>query len=146
MKYLGVDFGTKKVGLAISDKNRKLAFPYKILKNDQNFIKNFLEILDKEDIGKIVFGKSLNFQMEENSVNQEMKKFIQKIEEELKKRKIEIDFFNEIFTSMEARRGQVKNERRFRKEDRIKNKIKNREIDDSAAALILKSYLESLKK
>ena len=88
MKYLGVDFGTKKVGLSISDKNGKMAFPYKIVKNDQNFIKSFLEILDKEEIEKIIFGKSLNFQMQENSINQEIKKFIQNIERELKKRKI----------------------------------------------------------
>jgi len=44
---------------------------------------------------------------------------------------------------MEARRGQSKNERRFQKEDRKKNKInKSKNIDDSAAALILKSYLD----
>ena len=43
---------------------------------------------------------------------------------------------------MEARRGQVKSERRFQKNDRQKNKIKMKEIDDSAAALILKSYLD----
>ena len=50
-------------------------------------------------------------------------------------------------TSMEARRGQVKNERRVRKNERIEKKINSKkEIDDSAAAIILKSYLDKKNK
>lgn len=140
IKYLGVDFGEKNIGLAKSDSMGQMAFPLIILNNDKNIIENFLKILDDEKIEKIIFGKSLNYQMEENLIHSKLEKFIQQIE---KKRKIEYEFENEVLTSMEARRGQSKNERRFQKEDRQKNKInKKKNIDDSAAALILKSYLD----
>ena len=143
MKYLGVDFGEKKVGLAKSDSLGQIAFPFKILKNDENFEKNFLEILEEEKIEKIIFGKSLNYQMEENKIHKKLKKFLEKIIPVFEQKKISWDFENEVLTSMEARRGQQKNERRVQKHERVDRKIKKREIDDSAAALILKSYLNN---
>ncbi len=143
MKYLGVDYGEKKIGIAKSDSLGQMAFPLKILKNDKDFIKEFFKILEDEKVEKIIFGKSLNYKMEENLIHKRLEKFLNKILEKLKENKIEWDFENEVLTSMEARRGQNKNERRFKKEDRISKKINSKkEIDDSAAALILKSYLD----
>lgn len=74
MKYLGVDFGEKKIGLAKSDSLGMMAFPLTILKNDENLEKNFFKILKEEKIKKIIFGKSLNFQMEENKIHQKLEK------------------------------------------------------------------------
>ncbi len=142
MKYLGVDFGEKKIGLAKSDSLGQMAFPLKILKNDENFEKKFFEILEDEKIEKIIFGKSLNFEMEENKIHKKLEKFLEKIKKKLEAKKIDWEFENEVLTSMEARRGQQKNERRVQKKQRIEKKIKKREVDDSAAALILKSYLD----
>ncbi|HIP33181.1 MAG TPA: Holliday junction resolvase RuvX [Bacteroidia bacterium] len=143
MKYLGVDYGEKNIGLAKSDSMGQMAFPLIILNNDNNIVENFLKILDEENIEKIIFGKSLNYQMEENLIHSKLEKFIIKIQEKIEERKISWDFENEVMTSMEARRGQSKNERRFKKEDRKKNRINmSKNIDDSAAALILKSYLD----
>lgn len=144
MKYLGVDYGENNIGLAKSDSKGQMAFPLVILNNDKSAVDNFLKILDEEDIGKIIFGKSLNYQMEENLIHSKLGKFIQKIE---KKREINYEFENEVLTSMEARRGQTKNERRFQKKDRQNKKIKaKKNIDDSAAALILKSFLDKKYK
>ena len=143
MKYLGVDFGEKKIGLAKSDSLGQMAFPLTILKNDENFEKKFFEILEDEKIEKIIFGKSLNYNMEENLIHKKLEKFLEKISNKLREKGIEWDFENEVLTSMEARRGQLKNERRFRKDERVLKKInKKKEIDDSAAALILRSYLD----
>lgn len=147
MKYLGVDYGEKKIGLAKSDSLGQMAFPLAILKNDENFEKKFFEILEDEKIEKIIFGKSLNYNMEENLIHKKLEKFLVKISSQLKEKKIDWDFENEVMTSMEARRGQVKNERRVRKNERIEKKINSKkEIDDSAAALILKSYLDKKNK
>lgn len=143
MKYLGVDFGEKKIGLAKSDSLGQMSFPLKIIKNDKSFKEEFFKILKDEKIEKIIFGKSLNYQMEKNLIHSKLEKFIDKISDELRVIRVEWDFENEVMTSMEARRGQNKKERRFRKDDRILNKVNSRrEIDDSAAALILKSYLD----
>jgi putative Holliday junction resolvase len=88
MKYLGVDFGEKKVGLAKSDSLGQMAFPLKILKNDENFEKNFLKILEEEKVEKIIFGKSLNYQMEENKINKKLEIFLEIIRPILEEKKI----------------------------------------------------------
>ena len=125
MKYLGVDFGEKNIGLSKSDSFGKISFAFKILNNDKNLKKNFLKILETEKIKKIIFGKSLNFQMKKNKINQKMELFLQEIKPILKKKKISWDFENEFFTSMEAKQIQIKNLRRFKKEERfIKDKKK----------------------
>ena len=63
MKILGIDYGSKWIGLAISDDNRRLAFAYETLENDKklSFILN--EIVKKEEIYKIVIGLPLNKKM-----------------------------------------------------------------------------------
>jgi len=88
MKYLGVDFGEKNIGLAKSDSSGQMAFPLNILKNDENFEKSFFEILEEENIEKIIFGKSLNYQMEENKIHKKLEKFLGKIERQLEENKI----------------------------------------------------------
>jgi putative Holliday junction resolvase len=57
MKYLGIDFGTKRIGLAISDENATFAFPKETLKNDANLLSNLKNILINENIGFIVIGE-----------------------------------------------------------------------------------------
>ena len=48
MKFLGIDYGTKRIGLAISDENGILAFPKEILTNDTNTFKKIEEIIAEE--------------------------------------------------------------------------------------------------
>ena len=102
MKYLGVDYGEKKIGLAISDPTGRVAMPFKIFDNDEKFLGKFLEILDKEKINGIVFGLSLNLESEENMINRKMHKFAEKIKE-ITKNFIIISFQDERFSSREAK-------------------------------------------
>ena len=89
MKYLGVDFGEKKIGLARSDSQGQMAFPLKIIKNDEKLVETFFEILEEEKIEKIIFGKSLNYQMKENLIHRKLERFLDKIKGKLKEEKIE---------------------------------------------------------
>ncbi|OHA83925.1 MAG: hypothetical protein A2937_03230 [Candidatus Yonathbacteria bacterium RIFCSPLOWO2_01_FULL_47_33b] len=45
MRYLGIDYGTKRVGVAVSDEGGTMAFPYAILESDETKFKNPLEII-----------------------------------------------------------------------------------------------------
>ena len=38
MKYLGIDFGSKRVGIAVSDENGQMAFPHSVILNDKIFL------------------------------------------------------------------------------------------------------------
>jgi putative Holliday junction resolvase len=60
MKYMGIDYGTKRVGIAVSDDGGKIAFPYKILENSKKLFQEIFEIISRESIGEIVVGKSLD--------------------------------------------------------------------------------------
>ena len=53
MRFLGIDYGTKRIGLAISDDNGQIAFPKEIVLNDSNTFKKIGEIIKKEKIDEI---------------------------------------------------------------------------------------------
>ncbi len=152
MKYLGIDFGEKNIGLAVSDKKGFLAMPLKILNNDKKIWENFEKVLREEKIEEVVFGKSLDFKGKPNSVNTLIEKFSKefynKFFKDRKKKDLKFNgkiyFENEIFTSIEAKWGIEKDIRRID----IKNKKGNRKskkennIDHKAASMILKTFLE----
>ncbi len=71
MKYLGVDFGSKKIGLAKSDDSATFAFPFQILKNSPERARETIDILEKEGIGEVVIGKSLDLSGRDNKIEDE---------------------------------------------------------------------------
>jgi putative Holliday junction resolvase len=139
MRFLGIDYGTKRVGLAISDENGTLAFPNGILPNNLNFFKEIGIILEKENIEEIVVGESTDFQGQPNVLSKKIGIFISELEA-----RFEIPIFRqkEFLTSVEARGREGKEKNNARK---IKKEI-GKKIDDSAAALILQRYLDKKNK
>lgn len=124
MKYLGIDFGEKNVGLALSDELLTMAFPLSVLENTPNLVEEIGKICKEKEVGLIVVGESKNYAGDENEVMKKIKPFVSELEEKLK---IKVVMHPEFLTSIEAERLQGKNDMH----------------DASAAALILKSYLES---
>ena len=152
MKFLGIDYGTKRIGLAISDENDTLAFPKEILMNDSNTIKRLGQIIEKENIGEFVIGESVDFSGKLNALSARIEVFIL----ELKKRfKLPVHKQKEFLTSVEARRyenlgGQTKNYKNSKRglnlsqaHSKVKQ-IKSGRADASAAALILQRYLDKI--
>lgn len=121
MKILAIDYGEKWIGLAISDDDRKLAFAYKTLENNQKIFSTLNEIVKKEEIYKIVIGLPLNKEMKPTRQTAETENWAKEI---IKKVEIPIDFENEIFTSKAADKLGTKNQHA------------------AAAAIFLQSYLE----
>ncbi len=121
MRYIGIDYGTKKIGVALSDENGVMAFPHSVLKNDDTF---FLEIVSLVNMhhATVVVGDSRANDGSENPVAQEAKIFAARLEEE----GIRVRFEPEFYTSREAERLQGRSDMQ----------------DASAAALILNSYLQ----
>lgn len=58
MKYLGIDFGMKRVGVAVSNEEATIAFPRTILKNDETLVSHIIELVEKEKIGAIIMGNT----------------------------------------------------------------------------------------
>ncbi len=139
-RFLGIDYGTKRIGIAISDVEGVLAFPKEIILNDKNILEKFDNIIKKENISEIVIGESVDFSGKLNALSGRIEVFILELK---KKFKLPIHKQKEFLTSVEARRhsnlnGQVK---KSQAHSRLKQ-VKSGRIDASAAALILQRYLD----
>lgn len=124
MKILGIDYGAKNIGIAISDEEQRIAFPKVVLKNDATFFSLLKEIIEKEDVLRIVLGESKDFKMKDNPIMKDVEKFKKDLNEKIG---LEIVMFPEILTSHQAAKMMGE---------------KNKMIDASAAAIILQSYLD----
>ena len=122
MRYLGIDYGTKRVGVALSDEAGEFALPFSVLPNNRNLLAALAAICREKDVSMIVLGESKNFAGEDNPLQEKINQF-KKVLEQATGLPIELE--PEFFTSAEAARLQSKNV----------------ELDASAAALILKSFL-----
>ena len=84
MKYLGIDFGSKRIGLAVSDGEGKMAFPHSVILNDKNLLVEMKKIIEKEKVESIVIGESKNFRNMPNEIMKEIQKFKKTLEEKTK--------------------------------------------------------------
>ena len=124
MRYLGIDYGTKNIGLAVSDEAGQFAFPLLVVKNDAQLLATLKELIRKEGVQSLVIGESKNFQGVDNPLMAETKKFAERLSAETS---LPIFFEPEFLTSREA--------------ERVPGG-KDEEVDARAAAIILRSYLE----
>jgi|SRR3990167_9336723 len=138
-RFLGIDYGSKRVGLALSDESKTLAFPKTILPNDPNLFSAIKKICAEENIEAAVVGESLDKGGKPNPIMKEINKFREKFSKEIN---LPIYSEPEIWTSAEARRISVK----ARPSPKgIRPSLDRRPVDASAAALILQRFLEKKK-
>lgn len=140
IRFLGIDYGTKRIGVAVSDVNGTLAFPKEIVPNDVNTFKRLGEIIGKENIREIVIGESVDFSGKLNALSARIEIFILELQEKFN---LPIHKQKEFLTSVEARRSKTnkKGLNSSQTHNRIKQ-IKSGRVDASAAALILQRYLD----
>jgi putative Holliday junction resolvase len=142
MRFLGIDYGTKRIGLSISDENGRMAFPKEILLNDANLFKKIGEILEKEKIDEMVIGESVDFSGKLNALSVRIEEFIEVLQEKFN---LPINKQKEFLTSVEARKGRETKKTLTQKQSHSRLKDKKRgHIDASAAALILQRYLDKI--
>ena len=142
MRFLGIDFGTKRIGLALSDENGTLAFPKEIVLNDGETIKKIGDIIAKEKVSEIVIGESVDFSGKLNALSARIEVFILELKENFD---IEIHKQKEFLTSVEARKSKDGKKDLSPSQAHSKAKqIKSGRIDASAAALILQRYLDKI--
>lgn len=139
MKYLGIDYGHKRVGLATSDDGGFMAFPKMVLNNNLSLIDNILELCKEEKISAIVLGESNNSSGKPNKIMGSIEEFKRNIEAETD---IPVYFEKEFMTSVHSLIPKTKNIFSARK---IK-KEKNSKDDSKAATLILQRFLDKNNK
>lgn len=118
MRMLGIDFGEKRIGMAITDKGGKIALPLSVAKD----IDEVVRVVKERGVEKIIVGMPLSLKGKRGRMAKKTEVFI----EELKKRvDVPVEEWDERFSTKEALR--------------IGNKEKK---DAIAAAIILQSYIE----
>lgn len=130
MRYLGVDYGSKRVGLALSDEAGTMGFPHAIVPTTSRLADELCALIEKEHVGAVVIGESRNLDGSDNKIAAG----IVALAIELEGRGIPVYLESEAFTSAEARR-QYESKGKTRKPHFVGP------VDASAAALILTSYL-----
>lgn len=132
MKYLGIDFGTKRVGIAVSDDSATLARPLAVFKNDGTLIDEIGKIVVKEGIGTVVMGCSAG-----NPVQTDIDELIATI---TLTTMLPVETMTEAFSSVEAHGSKGKERMAARA---TKAPQKPSDLDARAAAVILQRYLDS---
>ena len=142
-RVLGVDFGLKRVGIAVSDPMGIIAQGIDTLPNDASLLYKIADIVKKMAITKIVVGKPLKLSGEEGNSAVEAAKFAQKLKDKLNRGsggKLEVVEWDERFTTTIAQRTQI--ELGVKKKERQKKG----NLDRMASQIILQSYLDSQKR
>ena len=131
-KYLGVDFGLKRIGLSITDQEKIFAFPLTTIEFNGafDFLKN---LFLKEEVSKVVIGYPKRLSGVDSDIESSIKIFITKFKKQFPT--IEIERFDERFTSKLASKAIVSSG--LGKKKRSDKLL----IDKVSAAIILQDYL-----
>ena len=132
MKYLGLDYGQARVGLALGDDESKVAVGKGVLEGltQNKLIAKIKAIVNLEKIDRVVVGLPLNMEGKETEMTKEVKLFVEKLRGHLN---IPVQTFDERLTSQMA--------------DTLLRKVKGEKKQDQVAAqIILQNYLEQQKQ
>jgi putative Holliday junction resolvase len=122
MRILGIDYGTKRIGIALSNEDCTFALPLKVVPNIPTLAEEIKKIANEQGLKEIVMGESHNYKGEPNIIMDS----IQTLKRQLQDAGFIVILEPEYMTSMQAERFQGKHDK----------------IDASAAAIILQSYLD----
>ena len=131
---LGLDFGDKTIGIAVSDKTKTIATPIITLKRKgiEKDIKILLSIFKEYNVGGVVLGLPLSLDGNENERTEKVRKFAKELSKNIK-----VTFYDERYSSdviyKELRKNSISNAK-------IKKKI-----DQMAASYILQGFLDNAK-
>ena len=134
-RLIGIDLGSKRIGLGICDEYRKIATPYKTLNktNIDDLIKYLKEIIDENNIKGMVVGNPINMDGSLGKSSQSVKDTIKNIEKSID---IPICLWDERLSTVGA----------FNISSQLDINVTKREkdIDKNAAAFILQGALDYL--
>lgn len=129
MRLLGIDYGSKRIGIALSDEAGRFALPHSVIENSRSLSESMADGIGKiatdNGVTEIVMGESKDYSGEANPVMADSLA----LKERLEAKGFMVRLEPEFMTSVQAERFQGKSPK----------------SDASAAALILQAYLDKEK-
>jgi putative Holliday junction resolvase len=123
MKYLGIDHGTKRIGIALSDDSGKIAFPARIIASGKKAFKEIEMLCRKEKVGQVVIGLPKGADRRETDQTGKVRAFAKVLKQKIA---LPVAFQDELLTTRIAR----------------SLPFAKKEVDASSAALTLQAYLD----
>ena len=132
MRCLGIDYGRRRIGLALSDPTLLIATPLVIIENRgiKKTVLQIMDIIQKNDVKQIVVGLPLHANGDESEMSREARQF----GEVFVALGFSVEYVDERYTSFEAE-SIIGNQRESKKL-----------IDKVAASIILQVYLDERRK
>lgn len=131
MRIAAIDFGFKRIGIALSDENKKIALPFKMVEGGKFAVANVMNALKGKEIEKILVGLPLLMSGEKGEMAIVVEKFAKELSELTK---IAVELVDERLSSKMAdqeMRGLA-----------MSRKQRSEKLDVTAACLLLQSYLD----
>lgn len=126
MRKMGIDYGSKRVGIAFTDEAGLMAFPHVVLKNDGTLLPEIVKLINEKKVREIVIGYSIGRDGKPNVIHEHVEDLISDLTLETG---VPIHLEPEQYTTQEATRFQGKTEK----------------TDAAAASIILNSYITRTK-
>ncbi|HEX9805048.1 MAG TPA: Holliday junction resolvase RuvX [Candidatus Dojkabacteria bacterium] len=130
-QILAIDYGKRKIGLALSDEDKIFAapLPMMLVKSDDEAVEGIITIMQSAGfVESILLGLPLGFDFKPTQMSRIVKKFAEKLKKKIDT-EIKIAFTNEVLTSKQAEQGRSK-------------KFKKEKSDSEAARIFLQEYLD----
>ena len=136
-RFLALDVGERRIGVALSDLSRTLATPYITIHATpvHIFFKKLSQIITQEDVCQIVVGLPISLNGQEGPQAQRIRAFIETLTTQVT---LPIATCDERYTSAEAERIMI--------EAGLRPEQRKARIDEVAASIILQDYLTSLRQ
>ena len=131
-RSLGIDYGEKRVGLALSDRSNLIASPFKTINyiNENDLVTQLKKIVIENDIKNFVLGLPINMKGEDTAQT----KIVRKFKKSLSSLDLPVIYEDERLSSISAKNALIL--------QNIKTGHNKPEIDKTAAAIILQQYLD----
>ncbi len=123
---MGIDYGHKKVGIALSDESGSMAFPHGVIPNDTKLFSTLVKVIKEKNVEEVVIGHSLDKDGKENKIHASVEELMMHITLELG---LPVHLEPEQYSTQQA--------------IRIQGKTAN--TDAAAAAIILDSFITRKK-
>ena len=136
-RVLAIDYGSARIGLAVSDPLCIIARELQTLPNDRRVWERISDIVRDQEVGTIVVGMPLNLKGEKSQKTHEVEDFVQQLKAHTDR---DVIVWDERFTTIIAQR-RLKEMNAPRRDRRAQSG----RVDRMAAAVILQSYLDSRK-
>ncbi len=133
MRLMGIDYGLKKIGIALTDQSGTFASPFTTIKNE-NTVKKIRNIVEEKDVEMIVLGIPSDSEGRDTVQSKRIRNFCTKLRDGLD---IPVELFDENYSTRDAYHDLKLMGLNMKKSRKV--------VDEMAASKILKEYIDARK-